>query len=203
MKRNNINKTIYHLALTFGLSLLFIMAGVDSSYGQSAAPKTQSVRVVNTLEEPVPVKIIENGTARTPFQNKVFVGCQGGAFTTTNLLIPEGKRLVIKNVSAIAHRPEGRRMEIKFFSHFENGDGIFDYVQDRTFHRVLLVDQGAFGGLAVSMANHKVLVFADERIGGQTGLTVGVQCRLDAGTTGFVQGEVTFSGYIEDLPSVP
>jgi hypothetical protein len=45
-----------------------------------------------------------------------------------------------------------------------------------------------------------VLIFADEQIGtGHYG--VSLEIRLDTPATGFVQGQVTMSGYLEDLPT--
>ena len=55
--------------------------------------------------------------------------------------------------------------------------------------------------MAVATANHKVLVFADEQIGDKH-FQVGVQARLSAMPTGnLTQAQVTFSGYLEDLPT--
>ena len=93
-------------------------------------------------------------------------------------------------------------MEMNFFSYLDNnGDGVGD-VADITFHRIALTDQGTFDGVAIFSANHKVLVFADEQIG-TSHFQVGVQARLNGTTTGFAQAQVTFSGYIEDLPAAP
>lgn len=92
-------------------------------------------------------------------------------------------------------------MEINFFSYLDNGDGVGDS-GDITFHRIALTDQGTFSGTAISSANHKVLVFADEQIG-TSHFGVVVQARLNGTTTGFTQAQVTFSDYIEDLPAVP
>lgn len=138
---------------------------------------------------------------RRPFQARVIVTPLGDGFETQFLAIPAGKRLVIENVSAITRCPEGQRMEINFFSYLDNnGDGVGDSA-DITFHRIALTDQGTFGGTAIFSANHNVLVFADEQIG-ISHFQVGVSARLNGAATGFTQAQVTFSGYVEDLPAV-
>lgn len=147
------------------------------------------------------VSATKDPDGRQPFQARVAVSPQGTGFQGQFLTIPAGKRLVIENVSAIARCPEGLRMEINFFSYLDNGDGVGDS-GDITFHRIALTDQGTFSGTAISSANHKVLVFADEQIG-TTHFGLALQARLNGTTTGFTQAQVTFSGYIEDLPAVP
>jgi hypothetical protein len=128
------------------------------------------------------------------------VSPQSTGFQNTFLPIPAGKRLVIENVSAIVRCPEGLRMEVNYFTHMDNdGDGVGG-IEDITFHRFALTDQGVFDGVAIFTANHRVQVFADELIG-TTHNQIGVQARLNGTTTGFTQAQVTFSGYVEDLPS--
>jgi hypothetical protein len=62
-----------------------------------------------------------------------------------------------------------------------------------------MTEQGTFAGTAVATANHKMLVFADEQIGtGHFG--VGVQGRLSGAATTPGSAQVTFSGYLENLP---
>lgn len=163
-----------------GVAIMFATAAAAPAFAQSDNPKKE----------------------RTPFQARVSVTPTGDGFSSALLDIPAGKRLVIENVSAIARSPLGYRMEINFFCYIDrNGDGVGD-VADITFHRIALTDQGAFGDTSIAAANHKVLVFADEQIGTQH-LKVVVQARLNAPLTGspFVQAQVTFSGYLEDLPA--
>jgi len=59
-----------------------------------------------------------------------------------------------------------------------------------------------FAGVATATANHDVLVFADERIG-TPHFAIGLRARLNGSTTGFSQAQVTFTGYLEDLPAAP
>ena len=92
-------------------------------------------------------------------------------------------------------------MELKYWTYFDNGDGVGD-VNDITFHRIALTDQGTIVGSAVSTANHKVLVFADELIG-TSHFQIGMQVNLTGTATQVAQGQITFSGYIEDLPVAP
>jgi hypothetical protein len=161
-------------------------------------PARNTVQLTSSTADPLPVQVIGSGSARQPFQSRVIVEPSGLGFATGALAIPAGKRLVIENISAIARHPAGIKMEINFFTYLDNGDGVGD-ISDLSFHRIALTDQGTFNGTAIDAANHKVLVFADEKIG-TTHYQVVVQARLNASTTEFAQGQVTFSGYIEDLP---
>jgi len=136
---------------------------------------------------------------RTPFQARLIVAPTANGFQSAYLAIPAGKRLVIENVSAIARVPEGLKMEMNFFTYMDNdGDGVGG-IEDIVFHRIALVEQGTFDGVTIASANHKVLVFADSRIG-ETGYGLTFQGRLNASTTSGSQGQLTVSGYLEDLP---
>ena len=160
-----------------------------------------SVRIANTDAEPVTVKLVGTGAGRKPFQFRLSANAgQGEGGGSAYFGIPAGKRLVIENVSAIGRTGPGLRMLLDFFCYTDNGDGVGD-ASDITFHRITLTDQGTFVGLQTSTANHKVLIFADERIGTEHfGLTL--QMRLDGPGVGSTnQGQVTFSGYMEDLPT--
>lgn len=165
-------------------------------------PARNTVSLANTAANPVPVTVIETGSGRKAFQARIILTPQGIGFTVANLTIPSGKRLVIENISAIGRCPDGLKMEINFYSFLDNGDGVGDTLTDITFHRIPLIDQGVFDGIAIAAANHKVLIFADEQIG-TAHFFVGVQARLNAATTAFTQAKVTFSGYLEDLPAAP
>jgi hypothetical protein len=165
-------------------------------------PAKNTVRVTSSSADPLPVKIIGSGSARKPFQARVFVAPTGTGFSSGFLPIPVGKRLVIENVSAIARSPEGMRMEINFYSYIDNnGDGVGD-VSDIVFHRIALTDQGTFDGTAIASANHQVLVFADEQIGtGHFGVTAQARLNGTPSPNAFAQAQLTISGYLEDLPT--
>lgn len=167
-------------------------------------PTKNTVQLSNTAINPLPVQLIGNG-AKKPFQTRASVNIPAGDnFETAFLPIPAGKRLVIENISAIARCPQGQRMELDFFTYFDNGDGVGDSLTDITFHRVALTDQGTFESLGTTVltANHKVLVFADERIG-TTHFQIGIRARINGLAAGTAQGQITFSGYLEDLPTAP
>lgn len=157
-----------------------------------------AVRVVNGDADAVSVKLVGTGPGRKPFQFRMSANAPDQS--TVGFQIPAGKRLVIENISAIARTDPGIHMLIDMWSYFDNGNGVYD-AADLTFHRVALTDQGIFAGHQTATANHKVLIFADERIGtDHFGLTLMV--RLDGTPTGTTnQGQVTFSGYMEDLPT--
>jgi hypothetical protein len=175
--------------LAVSSSLLIALAGMlpGTVNGQSVSPNDETAPKAKQPAE------------KRAFQARIIVSPMSTGFQTEFLPIPAGKRLVIENISAIARCPEGFKMEINFFSYIDNNrDGVGD-VSDIVFHRIALTDQGTFSGVAISSANHKVLVFADEQIG--TGhFQVGVSARLNGTVTGNAQAQVTFTGYVEDLP---
>lgn len=159
------------------------------------------VRLTNSEADPLAVKVI-GGQSRKPFQFRIIVTPTSTGNQSQNVAIPAGKRLVIENVSAVARCPEGFKMEINFFTYLDNGDGVGD-INDITFHRIALTDQGVFDGTFIASANHKVLVFADELIGtAHFGLTLQARLSGTPAPNSFTQAQVTFSGYIEDLPSI-
>jgi hypothetical protein len=153
------------------------------------------VGTVATLPAPQMVSIAKKDKdGRQAFQARVFVNPQSTGVDTSFASFPAGKRLVIENVSAIARRPQGLQVELHFFTYLDsNGDGAAA-VEEITFHRITLTEQGVFDGVQISNANHMVQVFADIS-------QIGVGGRLNGTTTGSVQIQVTFSGYLEDLPT--
>ena len=169
------------------------------SWNVGIDPAKNAVKVSNSTAEPLAVKVVGSGSSRKPFQVRIAAGVPLGSIAdTAHLPIPAGKRLVIENISAIARSPAGTRMTIQLYSYFDNGDGVGDS-GDITFHRIALTDQGTFNGVATSSANHKTLIFADEQIG-TAHFGVSLEVRLDALATGSATGQVTLSGYVEDLP---
>ena len=164
-------------------------------------PTKNTVQIANTTD-PLPVKVVENSQKKKVFQARAIVNVSNTGIQTATLPIPAGKRLVIENISAVARVSEGLRMEMNFYTYIDNNnDGVAD-VADIVFHRIALTDQGVFNGTAIYAANHKVLVFADEQIGQQR-LGVYLQARLNGAATTPAQAQVTFTGYLEDLPTVP
>ena len=162
-------------------------------------PVKNTVQLVNTSTDPLPVKVMKDGS-RKPFQRRIIVTPLGNGFQTEFMEVPAGKRLVIENVSVIVRCPVGMRMETNYFTYFDNGDGQGG-IAAITFHRVPLIDQGVFDSTQIYTANDKTLVFAEEQIGSQH-YQVGVQARLNAmpPTGNFtIQAQFTFSGYLEDL----
>ena len=221
------NKLRNNLAIAiFALTLAVVSAG--SAFGQttkevSAAPNTNpqlvdarqsgawdvgidetknTVKLTNSDANPLAVKVIGSGSARKAFQFRLAVNPTSNGFQSQYIAIPAGKRLVIENISAIARSPAGYKMEINFFTYVDNGDGVGDSA-DITFHRIALTDQGTFDTTSIASANHKVLVFADEQIGtAHYGLTLQARLNGTPAPNSFAQAQVTFSGYVEDLPAV-
>ena len=204
-------KAVLLFAFVFVLTnLSFAQSEVKKDTAVNASPTTQTVSAqqsgpwtVGIDQTRNTVQLVNNGPVRKPFQARIIADVAiGGVSGNAVFPIPAGKRLVIENISAIARTPDGTKMQIQLFSYFDNnGDGVGD-ISDISFHRIALSEQGTFSGYATSTANHKVLIFADEQIGpGHYG--VSLEVRLNTPATGFVQGQVTMTGYLEDLPAVP
>ena len=196
------NKYIAILTTIIGLSIGAAAQATGSKdvetkgIGSVNAANIQAVKIANTSAEPVPVKAVSD---RKPFQVRISVAPTSNGFASAFLALPAGKRFIIENISAVGRYPEGLKMETNFFCYIDtNGDGVGD-IADITFHRIALTEQGTFDGTTVASANHKVLVFADELIG-TTHYGITLQARLNAVTTAFAQSQVTFSGYLEDIP---
>lgn len=160
-------------------------------------PARNTVQLAYGDTNPLAVKVTSN---RKPFQVRIIVTPSGLGNATATYPIPAGKRLVIENISAVGRVPAGLKMEMNFFVYCDNdGDGVID-PEDLVFNRVALIDQGTFDDTTILAANHKVLVFADGTIG-SSNLSISLIARLNAATTGFAQGQLTISGYLEDLPA--
>ena len=179
------------ITLPIVLSIIMVVSFTGSALGQSGDSRdADGPTTISSAKTPVvePTQssswgIGTNATdrkdepVRKPFQVRAAINVGIGSSGASGFLpIPVGKRLVIENVSAVGRCNEGLRMELKFFSYFDNGDGVGDS-SDITFHRIVLTDQGTFQGTAVSTANHKVLVFADELIG-TSHFQIGIDVRL-------------------------
>ena len=209
---NNLKK---YITFPIGLSIIMVASFTGSALGQSGASKdADSMTTINSVNTPVvearqssalsiglSTANTKDEPARKPFQMRAAINVPiGGSVASGFLPIPAGKRLVIENVSAVGRCPEGLRMELKYWTYFDDGDGVGDPLNDITFHRIALTDQGTIVGSAVSTANHKVLVFADELIG-TSHFQIGIQVNLSGSATSVAQGQITFSGYMEDLPA--
>lgn len=189
-------------ATAFAQKANVVDAKQSGSWSVGIDPVKNVVKVENASTDPLAVKVVPTESSRKRFQLRTSVGPTANGNDISNVTIPAGKRMVIENISAVARIPEGFKVEAAFFTYFDsNGDGVGD-IQDITFHRIPFVDQGAFSGTQILAANHKVHVFADELIG-QSHFPLGLQARLNgiAPAGAFVQIQVTFSGYLEDLPA--
>ena len=203
------NKFFNYLAIASVKAVLMLLMLNGAAFGQTENtkmvgidPSKNTVQLPNNAANPLSVKV-ENTPAKRAFQARVFVTPQGNGFSNGVLPIPEGKRLVIENVSVIGRVPEGMKLEVNFYTHMDNdGDGEGG-IEDIVFHRIPMLDQGVIDGTAISVFNQKVLVFADSKIGNVTYAVV-AQARLNgmppANSTSQVQFSI--SGYLEDLPAV-
>ena len=204
------NKLIKYFGAYAFAAILTIVVSSGVGYGQTENSKTVGidpsknvVQLPNTPANPLSVKV-ENTPAKKAFQARVIVAPAGTGNSSATLAIPEGKRLVIENVSVVVRLPDGLRAEFNFFTYMDNdGDGVGG-IEDITFHRIPMIDQGVFDGTAISAANLKMTVFADSKIGNATYAVV-AQARLNGtpAPNAFTQVQFTFSGYLEDLPTAP
>lgn len=192
------------IALTITVGFLIAAGLTASANAQNSTTKTQAVRVTNTVDEPVPVKVIKDVSSRKRIQ--ITVGTDilaGGSGRSILFPVPAGKRLVIEHVSAHTYRPAGIRMNITFDTYFKN-DAVFDENQVSATHGVVLVEQGTeLSGNEVSTGSHNVLAFAEERLGTVNNLPLRVRFAL-SGTVPFgkfARGVVVFTGYMEDHPA--
>ncbi|HSI88387.1 MAG TPA: hypothetical protein VK918_04970 [Pyrinomonadaceae bacterium] len=188
--------------LHFICTALFLSLPLASTgFGQAGQTKAQPVRIVNTEQEAVPVKIIID-PAKRRFQLTVFADIgPGGDGRTVLYPVPVGKRLVIENVSAHTYRPPGLKMNIVFKTYFDNGD-LFGDDQGLSFHGIALIEQGTeLSGYEVGAASHDVLAFAEDRLGTIENLPIRVNFSM-SGTVPFghfARGTVVFTGYVEDI----
>ena len=171
-------------------------------------PAKNTVRVVNTQSDPLPVTVVGRAVRR-PFQARVNLSISpGGNSSIVTLPIPAGKRLVIEDVSALTFQPQGQGLLISFLTAVDdsvvsNDPGTGDNGGFEG-HDLVLVSQGMFNGLERSTAHEKMLVFADESVKtpSSTLSGIGVNVHLSRGTfDGSAGARVTFSGYVEDLPA--
>lgn len=183
-------------------AFLFAASGTPVVFGQSGA-KTQNVTVVNTAQDPVPVKVINDGGPRKRFQFTVGTDITtGGSGRTILYPVPAGKRLVIEHVSARTYRPPGLKMNLEFGTYFDNGD-LFGDDQGLAFHGIALIEQGTeLNGYEVSAASHDILAFAEDRLGTTGNLPIRVRVSLSGIVPfgHFARGTVVFTGYVEDNP---
>ena len=185
------------------LSAIMTAAIAGQSFGQTNPADTGLVNLqaVNTTQTAVlPLKSLpekkEGLIIRTPFVKRVTVNLNGFGVSVVAMQIPAGKRLVIENVTAIIRSAESQRVEVDYSTYANNGG-----VADKTIHQLVLEKQASFKESAIFTASQKEIVFADEQIGGEH-FSVGVSARLRGGSTQFAQGQFTFSGYLEDLPTI-
>lgn len=152
---------------------------------------TKNVVAVQNSSDPLNVTIA-NTTGRQPFQIQggfqVFAGGPSSG-TEQYLVIPDGKRFVIENITARAEIPNGESIELQFLSRIDttpNGNAMYQYIDVHS--------QGVFADKLVLIANHKTFAYSTYRLS--------VRAR-PTWTDGTGYATVTFSGYLENLPTAP
>jgi hypothetical protein len=150
-------------------------------------PTKNVVAVQNSASGPLSV-IVANTTGRVPFQIRggfeVFAGGPSSG-TEQYLVIPDGKRFVIENITVRAEIPNGESLELSFLSRIDttpNGGAMYQYIP--------MSSQGVFVDKNVLMGSHKTLAYSAYRLA--------VRAR-PTWSTGTGYADFTFSGYLENL----
>jgi hypothetical protein len=179
-----------------------VNAQQSGSWTVGVDPAKNTVRIANSEAEPLPVKVISNGTnGRKAYQKRVTfdvgVGNNQGGLSFS---IPAGKRFVIESMSAAVRVPQGIQPYLHMFTYMDDGDGVFNPAADSGNQRFVLVEQMNSAGLTTWTANQKVVVYLDENIGG-TQINHTVALEVSGNVSLLSKGDVTFTGYLEDLPA--
>lgn len=177
-----------------------VNAQQSGSWTVGLDPATNTVRLANSEADPVPVKVIPNGTTgRKAYQKRVtFDVGVGNNQGSLSFPIPAGKRFVIESMTAVVRLPPGIQPYLHMFTYMDDGDGVFNPA-DSGNQRFVLVQQMNSAGLTIWTANHKVVAYLDETIGGtQINHTVALEVSGDVSLLS--KADVTFTGYLEDLP---
>ena len=149
---------------------------------------TKNVGMVqNSTSGPLSVAVA-NTTGRAPFQIRggfeVFAGGPSSG-TEQYLVIPDGKRFVIENITVRAEIPNGESLELSFLSRIDTtptGNAMYQYIP--------MNSQGVFVDKNVLMGSHKTLAYSAYRL----------QIRArPTWSVGVGYADFTFSGYLENL----
>ena len=176
-----------------------VNAQQSGSWTVGLDPARNTVRLANSEGDPLPVKVISNGGGRKAYQKRVTfdVGVgnnQGGL----SFPVPAGKRFVIEHMSAEVRLPQGIQPYLHMFTYTDDGDGVFNPA-DSGNQRFVLVQQMNSAGLTIWTANHKVVAYLDENIGG-TQINHTVALEVSGSVSLPSKADLTFTGYLEDLP---
>jgi hypothetical protein len=176
-----------YFTAAMGTLVLTAAAFIGNAYGQQ----------LNGARTPSPTP-----STRRPFQKTIHLTIpEGSSFGESEIAIPAGKQLVIENVSA---RSKGRVTPSMSFTTWydDNGNGLAD-AGDESVHDVTFTLQNEryeAPSLFTWTANHRVLVFAAERIGEtHFGVKMAVQTSYPV-IEGNADLRLVLSGYLEDLP---
>jgi hypothetical protein len=161
-------------------------------------PVRNTVRLANSEADPLPVKVISNG-GRKAYQKRIsFDIAVGASQGSVSFPIPAGKRFVIENMTAVVRLPPGIQPYLHIFTYMDDGDGVFTF-DDSANQDFVLVQQSNLAGLTIWTANHKVVAYADERVG-ETQINHTVSLQASGNVTLLSKVDITLSGYLEDLP---
>lgn len=176
-----------------------VNAQQSGSWTVGLDPARNTVRLANSEADPLPVKVISNGGGRKAYQKRVTfdvgVGNNQGGLSFS---IPAGKRFVIEHMSAVVRLPQGIQPSLQIFTYMDDGDGVFT-PEDYGNQRFVLVQQMNSGGLTIWTANHKVVAYLDESIGG-TQINHTVSLEVSGNVSLLSKADLTLTGYLEDLP---
>lgn len=176
-----------------------VNAQQSGSWTIGVDPARNTVRLANSEADPLPVKVISNAAGRKAYQKRVTfdvgVGNNQGGLSFS---IPAGKRFVIESMTAVVRLPPGIQPYLHIFTYMDDGDGVFTF-DDSANQSFVLVQQTDLAGLTIWTANHKVVAYADERVG-DTQINHTVSLQASSNVTLLSKVDITLSGYLEDLP---
>lgn len=168
--------------LTAIVGLTALVTPVLSKGQGGNGPPTVDVRVVNTPD----VRDADN-PARQAYQQEVGLKVEEGMGTgSTDFEVPAGKRLIIEFVSAEVHAPPGQSCDVRIGT--SNGDNGRSHFFAAT--QVAPTDLG-----------NEIMVSQVTRLYADPGTKVVVVVRrLATSQTGSLQGAVSISGYLVNVP---
>ncbi|MGB7068023.1 MAG: hypothetical protein WBD22_00835 [Pyrinomonadaceae bacterium] len=174
-----------------GISLLtgavtFFMPHLTQGQGGDVVGPTKPVKVVNTTDEPVPVRDVDN--VRQPFHKTTNLGLADGQdfILETIFTVPVGKQLIIETVSARIELPTADIPHIvRVSTDPVDGSG--------GFHDILVLKQGERGTNSVFGGTHYIRAYAD------AGTRIKVTL-VRSSSTDRADASINVSGYLVDVP---
>ncbi len=178
------------LVAFFGLLALAILVALvtpRTGLGQGGAkqPQPLSVNVTNTEAAPVPVRDVDS-PGRQRFSSRVVISIPGnGILVSDHYVVPAGKRLVLEDVSAGVHIPQGYRAHFSILRSTPGGDN--------ALRHLTLTYQFTQASIDLLVAGEPVRMYFEP--GDKLGYIINL-----SGNVGNTSVDLTLSGYLVDAP---